>query len=1017
MHDHDQDHTGLNQLRERLAGKKGRQYWRSLEELSNTAEFQKFLDDEFPNRSSLLNIDRRTFLKYMGASVALAGLTGCRYLPEEHIVPYVKQPEDLTPGQILRYATAMTINGYAVGLLVDSHEGRPTKIEGNPNHPASLGATNAIAQASILGLYDPDRSQSVLHEGEVSTFEEFLAAARDVLAKETEGGGAGIRFLTETITSPTLAEQISVFQKKYPQSKWMQYEPAGGDSARAGSKLVFGDYINTVYAFDKADRVLSLDSDFLLEHPASIRYARDFVEKRRVRKGVTEMNRLYAIESTPTITGAMADHRHAVRASNVEGIAQAVLVGVNLGSTGSPGLPWVDALVKDLRDHSGMSLVIAGANQSPQVHALAHQINQALGNVGKTVSYTEPVEANPTDQMTDIKQLVAEMLSGTVKAILIFGGNPAFDAPVDLEFSKAIAKVPFRARLGLYDDETSDLCNWHLPEAHYLEAWGDARAYDGTASIVQPLIQPLYGGRSALEIVAALSNKPRPGYEIVRGYWKRRQAGTIDFDLFFRKSLNDGVIPHTSAATKQVSPTAAPPSPQVPLPNAQGIEVIFRPDPNIGDGRYANNNWLQELPKPMTKLVWDNAALISPKTAVDMGYAQKGAVDRATGTVVEITLDGRKLKAPIFVLPGHPDNCVTLHFGYGRTKSGEVGNGLGVNPYRLRTSSSPLFTQGAALKSSGDSYELVSTHYHSSMDMKGRDPVLERSFEEFVKDPELTEEQKEEYRNKPDTIFEAPEDHRNYPGYKWGMSIDLNTCIGCNACTAACQAENNIPTVFKDQVAKGREMHWIRIDRYYTGELENPDGVVFQPVPCMHCEKAPCEPVCPVAATVHSHEGLNQMVYNRCVGTRYCSNNCPYKVRRFNFLNYTNDTGTPGAKNIPVLKLLANPDVTVRGRGVMEKCSYCVQRINRARIEAKVAGREIKDGEVVTACQQACPTKAITFGNIADKDSQVSKLKDESHDYTLLAEVNTIPRTTYLMKFRNPNPEIKTSGSHEEAHA
>jgi molybdopterin-containing oxidoreductase family iron-sulfur binding subunit len=1010
----------LQRLKDRLAGRKGPEYWRSLEELAGSPEFQRFVEDEFPNRSSLLEamkMDRRSFLTLMGSSIALAGLAGCRFLPAEKTVPYVQAPEDLIPGVPVYYATAAVILGYGVGILVESHEGRPTKIEGNPGHPASLGSTDALVQATLLDLYDPERSQNVSKKGQAATWDAFFAEARKTLAS-LPAGGDGLRILTGRVTSPTLTAQISEVLRKYPAARWHQYEPAADHNAHAGAVAAFGKPVQAIYHLDKAARVLTLDADFLGQPPSNIRYARDFAERRRVRRGATEMNRLYAVESTPGITGAMADHRWAVRPGEIEAIARAIAagIGVRMGADAHQATyPWVDAVARDLAAHHGASVVIPGAGQPPAVHALAYAMNQALGAVGSTVRFVEPVEATPVDHLASLKELVADMRAHRVRALLILGGNPVYTAPADLEFADALASVPFSVHLGRYDDETAAACLWHLAESHYLEAWSDVRAFDGTASIVQPLIQPLYSSRSAHEVLAGLLGDPIPGLEIVKNHWRAGFAGPdARFEDAWRKWLNDGVIPGTAAKPVTVPDAKVPaPTPVV----ADGYDVIFRPDPNLVDGTFANNAWLMELPRPLTKLTWDNAALMSPAMAVRLGLATREKAYVANNQVVELSYKGRKLKAPLFILPGHADNCVTLHLGWGRTRGGSVCSGKGVNAYSLQTSDAPDYGSGLQIAPTQDRYELVSTHYHSAIDMEGRHPVLWRTFDEYQRSGYAPVAGDEE-STPSESMFRTPPEYANYDGYAWGMSIDLNVCIGCNACVVACQAENNIPVVGKDQVSRGREMYWIRIDRYYQGtteaDLENP-VTFFEPVPCMQCELAPCEPVCPVGATTHSHEGLNQMVYNRCVGTRYCSNNCPYKVRRFNFYKFSagQPNNAPGNYDNPTYKLMANPNVTVRGRGVMEKCTYCVQRINEARIKAKEQNRTIRDGEIQTACQQVCPTKAITFGNIHDAGAEVSRQKQEPAKFVLLGDLNTRPRTTYLAKFRNPNPEIGTEKSLE----
>ncbi|PWB46327.1 MAG: molybdopterin oxidoreductase [Candidatus Methylomirabilota bacterium] len=1013
----------LAAIRARLGGARGKGYWRSLEELAGSEEWQEFLDHELATFAFdwMDGVSRRRFLQLMGASLALAGLGGCGSAApaptNEKIVPYVKQPEEIIPGKPLFFATAMPLAGFVSGVLVESHEGRPTKIEGNPDHPASLGATDAFAQASILTMYDPDRSQVVARAGRISTWSAFFNEVDLALQAQQAGRGAGLRILTETVTSPTLAHQLQALLARFPSARWHQYEPAGRDAARAGARLAFGEAIHTYYRVDKADVILALDAEFLASGPGSVRYARDFAGGRRVRTGHAEMNRLYAIESTPSVTGAMADHRLAVRPSDIDSVTRAI--AQELGVPVQPAAPvtlnasqarWVAALARDLIHHRGSSLVVPGDQQPPAVHALAHAMNRALGNAGQTVIYTDPVEADPVDQVESLRELVRDIEAGRVAILVIIGGNPAFTAPADLRFADSLSKVALRVHLSLYEDETSALCHWQIPEAHYLEAWSDGRAYDGTVSIIQPLIAPLYGGKTAHEVIAALMEGPdTSAYDIVRDYWKSR-TNVKDFELFWQTALHDGLIagtacPPKSVALKQGSGTQAPSNtaqravPPVPRSHeAKSLEIIFRPDPTIFDGRFANNGWLQELPKPLTKLAWDNAALMSPATAERLGLSYRiGWTGGEHGTVyadlIELHYRGRMMRAPAWIVPGHADDCVTIHYGYGRTKAGKVGSGAGFNVYAIMTSDAPLGAPGLAINKTGEQYPLACTQFHHSIE--GRHLARAGTIEQYLKHPAFAQEVEPE---PPQQLSLYP--GFQYDGYAWGMAIDLNACTGCGVCVVACQAENNSPIVGKAEVRRGREMHWLRIDRYYQGGPDNPQ-TVHQPVLCMHCENAPCELVCPVGATNHSAEGLNDMVYNRCVGTRYCSNNCPYKVRRFNFLQYSDFTA-------PSLKLLRNPNVTVRSRGVMEKCTYCMQRINAARIAAEKDDRQIRDGEIATACQAACPSQAIVFGNINDPDSRVSTLKAESLNYGLLTGLNTRPRTTYLAKLRNPNAEIES---------
>jgi MoCo/4Fe-4S cofactor protein with predicted Tat translocation signal len=1042
----------------------GKQYWRSLEELADTEEFQELLHREFPQNASEFDdpVGRRKFLKLMGASFALAGLTACTRQPAEYIAPYVRQPEELVPGKPVYFATAMPLDGFATGLIVESHEGRPTKIEGNKDHPASLGATDVFSQASVLGLYDPDRSQTLTFLGDIVTWSAFLGAVkpamdaqRAVAAQKPAKGG--LRILTGTVTSPTLAYQIKTLLAILPNAKWHQYDPAGRDNVREGSRLAFGQYANTVYHFDKADVVLSLDSDFLSCGPASLRYARDFAAKRRLTEGNREMSRLYVVESSVTNTGAIADQRLAMRPSEVAGFGHAVSRGLIAGADiddfsfhstepmKAEHQKWSEAIEDDLRKHRGTSLVIAGDSQPPTLHAYAHRINEALGNVGNTVVYTDPVEANPVDGNASLRELVADMNSGLVDVLLILGGNPVYNAPADAEFGAAMLKVPLRIHLSLYKDETSELCQWHIPEAHYLESWGDTRAYDGTASIIQPLIAPLYSGKSAHEVLAAFLNEPeRPGYEIVRDYWSKRFAAggqepqvkvaaaqnapanqsaavstqavpstsassqsAAGFEQFWRKSLHDGFVANTALQPKNTLKATGVAADQSPTQDAV-LEIVFRLDPTIHDGRFANNGWLQELPKPLSKLTWDNAAIVSPATAATLGLGKK-VNDIATNRMgsiggeiiadeVELRYRGRKVIAPVFIQPGHPDSVVTVHLGYGRTIAGKVGTGAGFNAYSIRTSDAPWFGSGLEISKTGGTYSLATTQSHHLLDAEEvgeRDILRTGTLDEYRKHPSLAPEVDES--NPKESLYPAFQ----YDGYAWGMAIDLNSCIGCSACVVACVAENNIPVVGKEQVARSREMHWLRVDAYYKGGPTKPK-TYFQPVPCQQCENAPCELVCPVAATAHSAEGLNDMTYNRCVGTRYCSNNCPYKVRRFNFLLYQ-DFYTAS------LKMMRNPDVSVRSRGVMEKCTYCVQRIQEAKINSEKEDRQVRDGEIVTACEQACPTQAIVFGDINDPASRVAKLKGEDRNYSLLGSLNTKPRTTYLGAVRNPNPELENA--------
>ncbi len=908
-------------------------WWRTLDERAGDPAFRERLYHEFPSQIEAITdpVARRTFLKLMGASLALAGMTACTRQPAEKIVPYVRQPEELVPGRPLFYATAMSLGGVATGLLVESHEGRPTKIEGNALHPGSLGASDAFAQAAVLGLYDPDRSQTLTNVGEIQPWPAFLGAIRSALAAQQALAGAGLRILTESVSSPTLAAQIRDLLTRFPSAAWHQWDPASRENARGGAKLAFGEYVDAQYHLDRADVILTLDADVLGCGPAALRYARDFSARRRP-EDAARMNRLYALESMPTSTGSRADHRLPLRPSEVEGVARAIAAASGVraasGSGGALGPPsqgfdahgrhGISAVAKDLQAHRGASLVIAGDGQPPVVHAIAHAVNEVLGNVGRTVVYTAPVEAEPVDQQQSLRALSADMSAGKIDVLVIIGGNPVYTSPADLRFSDAMGKVALRIHLGLYDDETSALCHWHIPETHFLEEWSDARGYDGTVSIVQPLIAPLYGGKSPHELLAAMSDRPeRSGYDIVREHWNVPGA-FADFDAAWRRWLHDGVVPGTAYATRPVTVNMATVASAPAAQAGNGLEIAFRNDPTILDGRFANNGWLQELPKPITRLTWDNAVMVSPATADRLRAGgepawQGGEHGQIISHVVELRYRDRSVRGPVFPVAGHPDNCVTVHAGYGRSRAGHLGTGAGFNANLIRTSDAMWFGGGLEIANTDETYSLACTQYHHLMEGRGMIHAVTR--DELIRDPKSVHGGQEAPAR---TITLYPDYH--YEGYKWGMAIDINSCIGCNACVVGCQAENNIPVVGKDQVMKGREMHWIRVDSYYRGAADNPE-TYFQPVPCMQCETAPCEVVCPVGATVHDNEGLNNMVYNRCVGTKYCSNNCPYKVRHFNFYEYSD-------MDTPVLKLQRNPDVTVRSRGVMEKCSYCVQRIS-----------------------------------------------------------------------------------------
>jgi MoCo/4Fe-4S cofactor protein with predicted Tat translocation signal len=1017
----------LAAVRAKLQSKSGKQYWRTLEELADDPHFEELLHREFPRQASEWDesVDRRDFLKLMAASLAFAGLSGCKTNVQTNIVPYVKQPDGMVLGKPLYFATAMPFGADAIGILAESHEGRPTNVAGNPDHPSSLGGIDAMVQASILNLYDPDRAQTITYAGEIRTWSAFLDSAQAVAAATKTANGVGFRILTGTITSPIVVDQIQGLLKLYPQAKWHQWEPAVSDGAREGSKLAFGRYVNTVLRPARAEVILSLDADFLASGPGHLRYMKQFYQRRKleapadVERLSGEMNRLYVVEPTPTVTGSSADHRLPLRASQVEGFARALAAKVSDVSAGRAAADhaapagsekWLDSVAKDLLSHRGSSLVVAGEQQSAVVHALVHEINAALRTVGNSVYYTEPVEANPVNHLESLRDLCADMDAGRVETLLILGGNPVYDAPHDFDFTAKLRKVRHTLQLSPYFDETSGHCRWHIAESHYLEAWGDVRAFDGTVSVIQPLIAPLYSTRSAHDVLAAFSDKPGiSSYDAVRDRLKAANP-SVEFEKLWRKSLHDGVVANTAYPALSLASKFDPASiPASKAAAAEELEFIFRPDPSVYDGRFANNGWLQELPKPVTKLTWDNAALVSPRTAEKLALTHRAAArggehGQILSNVIDIALSNSKVTAAAWILPGQADGVIVLPLGYGRMAAGYTGTNKGFNAYVVRTSEALWIAPGGKISKTGDEYPLACTQYH--FNMEGRKILAAGTLEEYRKNPGFAHEG-DQTPPKQDSLYQE----FAYPGYAWGMAIDLNNCNGCNACVLACVSENNIAVVGKDQVMRGREMHWIRVDRYYEAKsatndastydpsLDNPT-TFFQPVPCQQCENAPCEQVCPVGATTHSAEGLNDMVYNRCIGTRYCSNNCPYKVRRFNFLRFQ-DWETPQ------LKLLRNPEVTVRSRGVMEKCTYCVQRINNARIEAEKQNRPIHDGEIVTACEAACPSNAIVFGNANDPNSRVARLKAQQRNYSILGELNTRPRTTYLAAVRNVNAELE----------
>lgn len=1005
----------MEKLRERVAGQHGPRYWRALEELVEDPELRRQLNEALPQLSALNPaLDRRGFLRLLGASLALAGLSGCSGPPPQAIVPWIRQPEGMPQSLPQFYATTLHRGGNVAGVLVETHNGRPTKIEGNPVHPMSLGGSDALQQASVLELWDPDRSQTPMRDGVVATWAEFSQEA--ALAVQRFGSdGAGLHVLTGEIASPTLAAQRDALLQRFPGARWYRFSPVDDDNAREGARRAFGAPLRTRLHLDRAAVIVALDADVLGDMPGHLRHARDWAAGRQPDGAAPRLNRLYAIEPSPSLTGAKADHSWPLAHAHIEAFVRelATELGVFGDAAPAPDIPvpapesaqaiprrsGIDsrrtaALGRDLREHRGASLLVAGRAQPPSVHALVHRINASLGNLGATVEAFAWPEAQSHDQGS-LAELTQAMSAGQVDTLLLLDVNPVYAAPADMPFAQALTQVEHSVHVGLYRDETALACRWHLPATHALEAWSDLRAADGTASIVQPVISPLYAGRSLHEVLALFDPGPgSEGRDIVRATW----SDTLD-DPSWQTALRTGVIAGsapeaTDALVADASGLAASHVQDAGSGDDDAVELLFRPDPTVWDGRYANSGWLQELPKPLSLLTWGNAALVSPALAAEHALSN--------GDLVRLDALDRSLEVPVWILPGQVARCVTLPLGYGRAEAGRVGDALGFNACKLRSLASPWCIQGATLRATGARREMAATQQHHAM--LGRAPVRAMTLAQLLANAEADagrgaggEVTAPVAPGRP-SLYPPRENVAAAADPQWGMSVNLDTCIGCGACTASCQAENNIPVVGEEEVRRGREMHWIRVDRYYEGEPDTP-LTLHQPVPCMHCEHAPCEVVCPVGATVHDSQGLNLQVYNRCVGTRFCSNNCPYKVRRFNFLQYA-DVETES------LKSLYNPDVTVRNRGVMEKCTYCIQRIQTAKISADREGRTITDGEVVTACQAACPTRAITFGDIGDPDSAVSREKGSGRNYTLLEELNTRPRTTYLAAVRNRNPAL-----------
>ena len=1011
-------------------------YWRSVSDLKQDPEMLHIARPEFmPGVDEPpAGASRRQFLQLMGASMAMAGLVGCRR-PVETTLPYARKPEEVIPGIPMHYATAMPYRGNVLGLLVQSFEGRPTKVEGNPEHPVSQGASGVFEQASVLNLYDPDRSKSVRNEGADADWNEFVAFCQ---AFGRNADSRQVAILCEESSSPTLAALRSRLEAKYPQLRWVTYVPEGDDAERMGMQMAYGRSLRPWYQFDRAEVIVSFDADFLSPvDPNFVHNSRSHAASRALSNAQDDMSRLYVIESSYSVTGSAADNRLRLRSSDIAEFAAAVAVHLQVDGVEGVGARFVDheyavQIARDLRRAGSSGVVLAGETQPPEVHALCAAINNSLNNIGNTVLMLDTDEPARASQSDEMRRLVSDMASGSIDALLMIGVNPVYDRPGEIDFETALQRVETSIHVGAYFDETAKLSTWHIPRSHFLEAWGDGRAYDGTLSVIQPLIAPIFDTKSEIEVIHTFTTGlDVAGYDLVRETWGAVIQG--DFEAQWNRVIHDGFLPNSGfdaivpALANTVTATSSPVA-------ENDIEVVFRLDYRVLDGSFSNNAWCQELPDPVTKVVWDNVAIMSPATAERLGIEVVYETGQHYSDVVTLTVNDSSVKLPVWIVPGHADNSVSVTLGYGRDIEsrrperktgffdlddytdvyghGAIATGIGQNVAMLRTPSAMRISTVGSIEKAGERYMIATTQDHAYLE--GRPMYRMATLDEYRAHPQFAEEAVhtlpggepwEEYptlweENHPKT---KPAFKDNpYHEYQWGMVIDLNACTGCSACVVACQSENNIPVVGKEEVSLGREMSWIRLDRYYVSEegQESDPMMVSQPVPCMHCENAPCEQVCPVAATVHSPDGTNQMIYNRCIGTRYCANNCPYKVRRFNYYNWT--------KTIPLeVQMGQNPNVTVRSRGVMEKCSFCIQRIRQANIRSGIEERSIQEGEVVTACQQACPTGAIVFGNMNDPNSAIVKSRSNDRRYNMLAELNTKPRTSYLGRVRNPNPELE----------
>lgn len=998
-------------------------YWKSLKDISSEEDYNRFLKQSDHNEDN--GLSRRNFLSLIAASVALAGLEGCKK-PVQKIIPYVEAEIGTIPGIPKYYASTIPWKNNALGVVIENHDERPVKVEGNEKHPSTLGKSNAFSQASTIEMYDPDRARGVKYNGKKVDWSEYLKFAKDI----NKGDGKGLAVLMQESSSPTIKSIQNDFKTKFPSASWVSYESVNNENLYKGIEKAFSKKLQPIYRLENAQIIVSLGSDFLGVDDNNIYNTRKFAQNRDIVDENSTMNRLYVAESSITSTGSSADHRLNIPQHEMESILAELSyelkklgLSVDASKVKSSNNLWIKAVAEDLMSNRGDSIILGGSQLSPEFHQLIALLNNQLN---APVDYY-PLSLSQVSSLADFKSLCDDIKNNKIKNLIILGANPVYDSPADFNFGDLLKNVPNSVHLTNILDETSKLCSWNIAMTHYFECWGDAMSYDGFVSIVQPQIMPLFDSKSAIQVLTPLVySKELSSYDTVKNVWKSDIVKSGNFEREWEKVLHDGLYKNTIIKKEQVRPSSKTSTAQlnnfIKLDDNK-FEIVFNASSSVYDGRFANNGWLQEIPKPVTSLTWDNAALISIKVAKKLNIKN--------GQMIEIKIDNKSIKLPAWITPGQNQKSISLELGYGREFEGRLGNGVGFNVYPLRMSSNPSYSLNASISVLDETYPLASTQDHhgleedqyaapgfdklSNNEVQSRIPELvKQSTLDYYKDnPDWVQKKVEEHkpdkkRSWADHSMYNPEPEYDYSkGPQWGMSIDLTSCTSCNACSIACQSENNIPVVGKQQVMNGREMHWIRIDNYFAGDPDNPE-MSTQSVACVHCELAPCETVCPVAATTHSSDGVNQMTYNRCLGTRYCANNCPYKVRKFNFYNYTRDLPE-------VVQMAMNPDVSIRFRGVMEKCTYCYQRVSAARISAENENREIQDGDFQVACQQSCPADAIKFGDINDPNSAVSKAKRRNRDYALLAHLGTAPRTTYLAKIRNQNPKL-SSNAHNGSH-